>query len=417
MTEPPAEPVARYPSRALIYTAPSDVLLLGPGPSPVSLGVREALAEPLVGHLDPEFVDLMERVKGGLRSLFGVEHEFTIPVSGTGSAGMEMCLVNLIEPEDRVVVGVHGVFGGRIATLCERLGADVLRVEALFGQALDPAKMSAAIAKHRPALVAVVHAETSTGVLQPLEEIAAATHQADALLMVDCVTSFAGVELAFGALRVDAAFSGTQKCLSVPPGLAPLTFSERAMTKLRSRRVPCTSWYFDANLLDGYWSSGDGARSYHHTAPVGMVRALAKALDEVVVEGMAGREVRHRAVSAALIAGLDVLGLQPLVEASVRLPMLTTVVVPEGVDEAAVRTSLRGESKIEIGGGLGDLAGRVWRIGTMGEGARPNAVAAVLAGLSVALDQQRALPSALQGATRATKAACEAAAVPVPDSA
>lgn len=362
-----------------------EILLLGPGPSPTSAAVRQAQALPLLGHLDPDFLALMQRVQAGLRTLFGTENEFTLPISGTGSAGMEAMLVNLIEPGDRIVVGVHGVFGQRMAATARKLGADVVEVTADFGTPLDEEAFERAVAAGPTRLCAVVHAETSTGVLQPLGRIAAAARAASALLLVDCVTSLGGAELAFDELGVDAAFSGTQKCLSAPPGLSPFTLSPRALERIAARRAPVPSFYFDSKLLVGYFGA---SRVYHHTAPISMVYALAAALDEIEREGMPARAARHRQAGASLANGLEALGLSCLVPASLRTPMLTTVRLPDGVDDARLRGHLRAAHRIEIGAGLGPLAGRVVRIGLMGHGARRENVARVLAALGDGLSRQ-----------------------------
>jgi alanine-glyoxylate transaminase/serine-glyoxylate transaminase/serine-pyruvate transaminase len=355
---------------------PPEILLLGPGPSPTSPAVRAAQAAPLLSHLDAEFLALMDRVQRGLRTLFGTQNAFTLPISGTGSAGMEAVLVNLIEPGDRVVIGIHGVFGERMAALARKLGADVAEVRAAFGSALDSAEIARAVAEGPTKLVAVVHAETSTGVLQPLDGIAAAAKAVGALFCVDCVTSIGGVPLGFDALGVDAAFAGTQKCLSAPPGLSPVTFSARALAKAQA--IDDVPYYFDTRLLTGYFGPD---RAYHYTAPISMLYALAAALDEVADEGMVAREARHRDVAGALRAGLPALGLSPLVDAALATPMLTSVVLPAGVDDKALRAYLRTEHAIEIGGGLGPLAGRIVRIGLMGHGARRENVARVLQAL------------------------------------
>jgi alanine-glyoxylate transaminase/serine-glyoxylate transaminase/serine-pyruvate transaminase len=357
---------------------PPEILLLGPGPSPTSPAVRAAQAAPLLSHLDAEFLAMMDRVQRGLRALFGTQNAFTLPISGTGSAGMEAVLVNLIEPGDRAVIGIHGVFGERMAALAKKLGADVVEVRAPFGSALDSAEIAAAAAKAPTKLIAVVHAETSTGVLQPLEGIAAAAKAAGALFVVDCVTSIGGVPLAFDALGVDAAFAGTQKCLSAPPGLSPVTFSARALAAVQARKRPVPSFYFDTALLVGYFGTG---RVYHHTAPISLVYALAAALDEVESEGLAARAQRHRDAAASLRAGLPALSLSPLVDVALATPMLTSIVLPAGVDDKALRPHLRSEHAIEIGGGLGPLAGRIVRVGLMGHGARRENVQRLLAAL------------------------------------
>ena len=361
-----------------------EVLLLGPGPSPTSAAVRTAQGQPLLGHLDPEFLAIVDRVQAGLRRLFGVENRFTLPLAGTGTAGMECLVANLVAPGDRVVVAVHGVFGQRFAEAARRAGGAVVEVRAEFGTAPCPERFAAAVAAGPTRLAAVVHAETSTGVLTDLRPFAAAAHAAEALFAVDCVTSLGGLELAFGELGVDAAFSGTQKCLSAPPGLAPVTFGERALA-IAAARQPPPPFYFDTQLLTGYFGKD---RAYHHTAPVSMIYALAAALDEVEAEGLAARAARHRAVARALRAALPPLGLSALVAVEQATPMLTTVVYPGGVDDAAFRRRLREMHRIEVGAGLGPLAGRVFRIGTMGHGATLANVERVVAAIGEALAAQ-----------------------------
>lgn len=363
---------------------PSEVLLLGPGPSPVPPEVLTAMAGPTLGHLDPEFLALMDRVQQDLRDLLGTGNRFTIPISGTGSAGMEAAIVNLVEPGDRVVVGVNGVFGGRIADLVERQGGEAVVVRAEFGEALDQEAVAAAIRDGGTRLVAFVHAETSTGVLQPFDGIVTAAHEAGALVLADCVTSLGGVAVDMDARGIDAVYAGTQKCLSVPPGLAPFSLSERAFDRISRRARPATSWYLDVGLLSSYWREG-GDRVYHHTAPVQMVYALARGLDLALGEGLEARYARHRDAAEALYRGLEVLGLRCAVEPALRTPMLTSVRIPEDVDEAGLRRHLRAVHRIEIGGGLGAFKGRVVRIGLMGHGARRDCVLRVLAGLGEGL--------------------------------
>lgn len=349
------------------------------------------MAAPVLGHLDPEFIALMDRVQGGLRTLLGTQNRFTMPISGTGSAGMEATIVNLVEPGDRVVVGIHGVFGGRMRDLVTRQGGEAVTVEQEFGKALDPDAMRAAIEGGDTKLVAFVHAETSTGVLQPLEPIVEAARNAGALVLADCVTSLGGAVIDMDRLGLDAVYSGTQKCLSVPPGLSPVSFSERALERIAKRTRPSTSWYLDVGLLSAYWqggSGGDAPRAYHHTAPISMIYALAAGLDAALEEGLEARVARHAAAADRLITGLRSLGMDCLVEDGLRTPMLTSVVVPDGVDELAVRKRLRAEHRIEIGGGLGSLAGRVWRIGLMGEGARDAVVDRLLDALRAVLSDQ-----------------------------
>ena len=356
-------------------------LLLGPGPSNPHPRVLAALSQPLLGHLDPAFLALLDEAQARLRALFGTANPLTLPLSATGSGGMEACLANLLEPGDRAVIGVAGVFGERMCEVARRIGAQVERVETEPGTALPADAMADAIARVQPRMVAFVHAETSTGVLQPVEEIAAAARRAGSFLVLDCVTSLGGLPVTLDAWGVDAAYSGTQKCLSCPPGLSPISFSPRALERVRARRTPVQSWYFDVTLLSAYYGS---ERVYHHTAPISMVYALAEALRVVEEEGMPARERRHRAAAAALIEQLAPLGFTPLVAPEVRLPTLTTLRLPEVVcarGEAKLRRALLDEHGIEVGGGLGKLAGSVWRVGLMGENARAENVARLLEAL------------------------------------
>jgi alanine-glyoxylate transaminase/serine-glyoxylate transaminase/serine-pyruvate transaminase len=345
-------------------------LLLGPGPSNPHPRVLAALSRPLLGHLDPAFLALLDETQARLRTLFGTANALTLPLSATGSGGMEACLANLLEPGERAVIGVAGVFGERMCEVARRIGAEVERVETEPGTALPTGAMAAAIARVRPRVVAFVHAETSTGVLQPVEAIAAAARDAGALLVLDCVTSLGGVPVTLDAWGVDAAYSGTQKCLSCPPGLSPVSFSARAVERVRARRKPVQSWYLDVTLLSAYYGS---ERVYHHTAPISMVYGLAEALRVIEEEGMPARERRHRAAAEALLERLAPLGFRPLVAPELRLPTLTTLRLPEAVlarGEAKLRRALLDGHGIEVGGGLGKLAGAVWRVGLMGENAR-----------------------------------------------
>lgn len=361
-------------------------LLLGPGPSNVPARVRAALAEPLLGHLDPAFLAIADEVQERLRRLFGTRNRLTIPLASTGSGGMEACFANLVEPGDVVLVGVAGVFGERIGESAARHGARVLRVETEWGRALDEERVAAAIERERPALVAIVHAETSTGVHQPLARIARAARAVDALFVVDCVTSLGGLPVQIDEWGADAAYSATQKCLSCPPGLSPASFSERALARVARRRQPVSSWYFDLGLLAGYYGQ---QRVYHHTAPVGMVVALAEALRGIEEEGIEARVARHAQAAERLLGGLAPLGFEPLVPAGERLPMLSAVRLPERVlraGEAAVRRRLLERHGIEVGGGLGKLAGSIWRIGLMGTNANPEIVDRLLGALQEELN-------------------------------
>jgi len=366
---------------------PPTRLLLGPGPSQVHPRVLRALSTPLLGHLDPRFLELMTEVQGMLRAVFRTENAFTIALSGTGSAGMEAALVNLVEPGDTVIVVVAGVFGNRMAEVVTRAGGRAVRLELPWGAVCDLDRLEEALAREGTVkAVALVHAETSTGAHQPVEGLGRLCHAHGALLVLDTVTSLAGVPVEVDAWEVDACYSGTQKCLSCPPGLAPLTLSPRALETVRARRTKVQSWYLDAGLVADYWA--EGKRVYHHTAPISMVYALREALRLVLEEGLPTRFARHALHSAALLAGLGALGCAPQAAEGHRLPMLSCVRVPPGVDEAAVRRALLAERGIEIGGGLGPLAGQVWRIGLMGESARQENVLAVLAALEQALSRQ-----------------------------
>jgi alanine-glyoxylate transaminase/serine-glyoxylate transaminase/serine-pyruvate transaminase len=345
-------------------TAPNRVLL-GPGPSNAHPRVLNAMATPLVGHLDPAFIALMEETKQLLRATFLTENALTLPISGTGSAGMEACLVNLLEPDDVAIVGVNGVFGTRMVDVIRRCGARPVAVEAPWGRVIEPEAIAAALRAHSGAkLVALVHAETSTGAWQPLEEIAPLVRAAGALLVVDTVTSLGGCPVRIDDWQVDAAYSGTQKCLSCPPGLAPLTFGPRALDVLRARRTPVQSWYLDLTMIEKYW--GD-ERVYHHTAPITMNYALLEALRLVHEEGLEARWARHRRHHEALKAGLAALGLGLAAQEGRQLWTLNAVTIPKGVDDLAVRKALLEEFGLEIGGGLGPMKGTVWRIGLMGE--------------------------------------------------
>jgi len=359
---------------------PPDRILMGPGPSDVPPTVLEAMSRPLVGHLDPSFITMMEEIKAMLREVFLTKNEMTFPVSGTGSAGMEFCFVNLIEPGDEVVIGVNGVFGTRMADVATRCGAHVTKVEAEWGRIIEPAQIAEAIAGKTPKLVAIVHAETSTGALTPVEEISQIVHDAGALLLLDTVTSLGGCPVRLDDWAVDAVYSGTQKCLSCPPGLSPVSLSPRAMEVVKERDGGVQSWYLDVNLLANYW--GDGARVYHHTAPISMAYALHEALRLVLKEGLENRWARHESNHQALRAGLDQLGLGIVSQEGHQLWQLNAVTVPEGIEEAMVRSSLLNDHGIEIGPGLGPLAGKVWRVGLMGYSCQEKNVDAFLGAMN-----------------------------------
>ncbi len=353
------------PTGAADFSPPSR-LLLGPGPSLVHPRVLQALSLPLVGHLDPFFLTMMDEIQELLRNTFRTRNRLTLAVSGTGSAGMEAAIVNVVEPGDTVVVAVNGAFGGRLASMVERCGGHVLRVEAPWGGVIKTEVLRETMAKAgRVKAVALVHAETSTGVRQPLDGMSALCREHGALLLVDAVTSLAGMPLEVDDWGIDVCYSGTQKCLSCPPGLAPLTVSPHAVEVMRRRKTPCRSWYLDLMLVSDYWT--EGKRLYHHTAPISMLYGLREALRLVHEEGLPARFARHRANSAALAAGLAELGLHPLPADEHRLPMLHCVRLPTHIEDAPTRGILLQEYGIEIGGGLGPLKGEVWRIGLMGE--------------------------------------------------
>ncbi len=361
---------------------PPHRILLGPGPSNVPPAVTAAMGAPVIGHLDPAFLAVMEEVQEMLRAVLRTENRFTLPVSGTGSAGMEAALVNVLEPGDRILVCVNGVFGERMCDIAARCGAELERVEAPWGSPVDPAAVHRALAAFPAKVVAVVHAETSTGVLQPLPELAEAAHARGALFLVDAVTSLAGAPLETDAWGIDVCYSGTQKCLSCPPGLAPITFGPRAVEVLEKRKTRVQSWYLDMTLILKYWGPD---RVYHHTAPISMIYALREALRIVLEEGLEARWERHRRVHRALVRGLRKMGFSMLVAEADRAPMINAVLVPEGMDEAAVRRRLLDDAGIEIGGGLGALKGKVWRIGLMGASCTEENVEALLAALAAVL--------------------------------
>jgi alanine-glyoxylate transaminase/serine-glyoxylate transaminase/serine-pyruvate transaminase len=360
---------------------PPKRLLLGPGPSPVDDRVLAAMAEPLLGHLDPLFLRCMDDVQNLLRYVFETENRVTIPISATGSAGMEAALVNVIERGDDVVVCINGVFGQRMRDIVERAGGNAIVVEAEWGHTIDPNKIEAALKSCRPRALALVHAETSTGVLQDLSGLSELAHRHNALLIVDAVTSLGGHPVSVDRNGIDICYSGTQKCLGAPPGLAPITFNERAIELIRARRSKVQSWYLDITLVEHYW--GDD-RTYHHTAPISMNYALREALRLIQEEGLEARWRRHELNHRALVAGVEAMGLRMAVAEGQRLWSLNAISVPEGVDDARVRARLL-EENIEIGGGLGPMKGRIWRVGLMGSGSTRENVGIVLAALHRAL--------------------------------
>jgi alanine-glyoxylate transaminase/serine-glyoxylate transaminase/serine-pyruvate transaminase len=354
-----------------------DRLLLGPGPSNPYPEVMEAFQRPVLGHLDPDFLLLLDEIGDRLRAVFRTENALTLPVSGTGSAGKEACFVNLLEPGDTAIVGVNGVFGERMCEVARRSGAEVVRVEAPWGRAIDPQQLLDARGAHPDArLLAVVHAETSTGVENEVAPLRALQDTAT-LLCVDTVTSLGGIPVEVDAWGIDAVYSGTQKCLGVPPGLAPVSFSARAVDRVRSRAEPAQSWYLDLALLAEYVGT---ERRYHHTAPISMLYALHAGLGVLLDEGLEESWARHRRVGGLLQEALPELGFRPFAEEH-RLPQLTSVWLPDGVDDVKLRTELRSRYDIEVGGGLGALAGKGWRIGLMGHSARERSVTALVGAL------------------------------------
>jgi alanine-glyoxylate transaminase/serine-glyoxylate transaminase/serine-pyruvate transaminase len=355
-------------------------ILLGPGPSMLPPSVQAALSRPLVGHMDPTLVPMLEAISARLRETFQTSNELTLAVSGTGTAGMEACLDHTLAPGDHIVVAAAGYFALRIAELARRAGADVTLIEAPWGQAVDPSDVERALAQSPARAVAAVHVETSTGVLQPLEAITRIAHDHGTVCLVDAVASLGGVDLPVDRWAIDVCYSGTQKCLSAPPGLAPVTVNGAA--RERTGMKPARSFYFDLELLWQYWAP---PHTYHHTVPVPLIYALDEALRLVAAEGLSARVARHRRNADALWSGLEALGLTLLVEAGIRSPTVTTVVVPDGVDEAAVRGRLLAEYDIEIAGGLGPLRGRIWRIGLMGESSQARYVLLLLTALEAIL--------------------------------
>lgn len=360
-------------------------LLMGAGPSNVHPRVLQAMGSPLLGHLDPNFLGAMDDVRALLRLVFQTENMVTLPISGTGTAGMEAAMVNILEPGDTFVMAANGYFGQRLGEIAARSGANVVAVEHEFGEPVDPDRVRECLAGLSGVrAVGVVHAETSTGVESPLREVAEAAHEADALLVVDAVTSLGGVELRIDDWGVDVCYSCTQKCLGAPPGLAPLTMSPRAMDVVQGRGSKVRSFYLDLTELGSYWDR----RAYHHTAPIPMIYALREALRIIADEGVQPRWERHLRNAEALRAGLSAMGLSIVAESGVRLPSLTAVYAPQGVDEAQARRHLLDAHGIEVSGGLGPLAGKVWRIGLMGHNSTAANVLTVLGALEDAMAQQ-----------------------------
>jgi len=353
--------------------------LMGPGPSDVNPRVLKAMATPMIGHLDPQFIQIMDEVMEMTRQLFQTKNQVTSVISATGSAGMETCFVNLLEPGDTAIICVSGVFGNRMCDIVERCGAKLVRVDAKWGEPVDPVQVKKALESCHPKLVAIVHAETSTGVLQPLEEISKMVHDAGALFVVDTVTSLAGTQVKVDEWGIDAVYSGTQKCISAPPGLSPVSFSSKSLEAMDSRKTKVQSWYLDLSMIRKYWTGAK--RAYHHTGPVSMIYSIHEALRIVHEEGLEARFARHKLNHEKLRDGLEEMGFEFIVAPGYRLPMLNAVKIPSGFDDATVRSRLLNEYNIEIGAGLGDFAGKVWRIGLMGESCTINHINMVLAAL------------------------------------
>lgn len=362
-------------------------ILMGPGPSDVSPRVLAALARPTIGHLDPAFQALMEEIKAALQRLFNAPDHACVPLPAPGTAGMEAAMMNLLEPGDRCVVAVNGAFGGRMADMADRAGATVVTVEHEWGRPVDPARVEAALAEAPTKLLAFVHAETSTGARSDAASLCGLARKHGALSVVDCVTSLGGIVVDAAAWDADVIYSGTQKCLSAPPGLSPIAISKQAQAAIQGRKTKVRNWLLDFNLLMAYWG-GEGGRTYHHTAPINALYGLHESLVAIFEEGVQAAIVRHARTHEALVAGLEAGGLTMLVDEKDRLPQLNTVLVPDGVDEAAVRAHVLKTWDLEIGAGLGPLKGKVWRIGLMGASATPWHVRLCLTALAEALAAQ-----------------------------
>lgn len=379
-------------------------VLMGPGPSDVDPRVLEAMSRPTIGHLDPAFLEILNEVRELLQYTFQTQNEMTLAISGTGSAGMEACVVNLIERGDPMLVCINGVFGKRMADVAERCGAEVSTVQIDWGKAFAPEQVAEALQKQPAKVVGIVHAETSTGVRQPLEEISKIVHDHGALLLVDAVTSLGGMKVDVDGWKIDACYSGTQKCLSCPPGLAPVTFSDAAIKVIENRRTKVQSWYLDMSMIRKYWGS---ERLYHHTAPVNMNYALLESLKLIKEEGLESRWTRHITNHKILKAGLSAMGIKYVPEPGYELPMLNAVSIPEGVDDVTVRKQLLREFNIEIGGGLGNFKAKAWRIGLMGSACTLSNVMLALSALEKCLTDQGAKLGPGAGIAAATKQACK----------
>lgn len=345
---------------------PPNRILMGPGPSNVHPRVLDAMARQTIGHLDPNFIELMDEIKELLKYTFQTKNEVTFSVSGPGSVGMETCLVNLVEPGSKVLVCINGVFGGRMKSIVERCGAEAVVMNMPWGRAIDPELFEETLNKnHKINICSFVHAETSTGAKTDIKTLTEIAHQHNCIIIADTVTSLGGIPLLIDEWNIDVSYSGSQKCLSCPPGLSPVTFNERAIEFIKKRKTPVQSWFMDLNLILSYWS-GSSKRAYHHTAPINSLYALHEALLILKEEGLENSWKRHKANGEKLVSELEKIGLRPFVKADERLPQLTSISIPAGVDETKVRTSLLNDYNIEIGAGLGELAGKIWRIGLMG---------------------------------------------------
>jgi alanine-glyoxylate transaminase / serine-glyoxylate transaminase / serine-pyruvate transaminase len=362
--------------------APSQRLLLGPGPSDVHPRVLSVMSTPLLGHLDPQFLGIMNDVQSMLKDAYRTKNPMTLSFPATGMAGMEASIVNLVEPGDKIMVAVAGFFGTRMVEIVERTGAQLIRLDAPWGQVFELDRLREELKKHRPKVLAIVHAETSTGAMQPLAELGKLCHEFDTLLLVDCVTSLGCIPVLVDEWQLDAVYSCTQKGLSCPPGLSPVTYSPRAMDAVNKRKTKVQSWYFDLTTVQKYWGQD---RAYHHTAPITMLYALREGLRILHEEGLEARWARHKKNHLAIKAGLTAMGLEYAADPKHQLPQINVVKAPAGVDEAAVRKRLLEEFGIEIGGGLGDLKGKAWRIGIMGHNSRPGCVLLMLAALEQCL--------------------------------
>ena len=366
---------------------PPKRILMGPGPSNVHPRVLEAMARPTIGHLDPKFIELMDEIKELLKYAFQTNNEVTFAVSGPGSVGMETCLVNLVEPGSKVLVCINGVFGGRMKSIVERCGAEAIVVSMPWGRAIDPQLFEEMLNKNKKINVcSFVHAETSTGAKSDIKTLAEIAHRYNCIVITDTVTSLGGIPVLIDEWNIDVSYSGSQKCLSCPPGLSPVTFNERAIELIKKRKTPVQSWFMDLNLILSYWG-GSTKRVYHHTAPINSLYALHESLLLLKEEGIENSWKRHKKNGEKLVNELEKIGLKPFVKAEERLPQLTSISIPEGIDEAKVRASLLNDYNIEIGAGLGELAGKVWRIGLMGYSSNEENINSCISALKNILDK------------------------------